>query len=81
LAWGKWIGFDWLGKGTGGRLLWVRWLTFRFLRHRVSYVSINHWASITHAFVPVTRSVFEDYLAGGVCSADNIVWVTVMVQG
>jgi hypothetical protein len=24
LAWGKWIGFDWLRKGTGGGLLRVR---------------------------------------------------------
>jgi hypothetical protein len=25
LAWGVWIGFDWLRTGTGGGLLWVRW--------------------------------------------------------
>jgi hypothetical protein len=36
LAWGVWIGFDWLRIGTGGGLLWVRWWTFGFLRHRVS---------------------------------------------
>jgi hypothetical protein len=22
---GVWIGFDWLRRGTGGGLLWVRW--------------------------------------------------------
>jgi hypothetical protein len=31
------IGFDWLRIGTGGGLLWVRWWTFGFLRHEVSY--------------------------------------------
>jgi hypothetical protein len=38
LAWGVWIGFDWLRTGTGGGLLWVRWWTFGFLRHGVSYL-------------------------------------------
>jgi hypothetical protein len=36
LAWGVWIGFEWLRTGTGGGLLWVRWWTFGFLRHGVS---------------------------------------------
>jgi hypothetical protein len=36
LAWGVWIGSSWLGTGTGGELLWVRWWTFGFLRHGVS---------------------------------------------
>jgi hypothetical protein len=38
LVWGGGvlIGFDWLRIGTGGGLLWVRWWTFGFLRHRVS---------------------------------------------
>jgi hypothetical protein len=27
LAWGVWIGFDWLRTGTGGGMLWVRWWT------------------------------------------------------
>jgi hypothetical protein len=35
---GVWIGFDWLRTGTGGGLLWVRWWTFGFLRHRVSWL-------------------------------------------
>jgi hypothetical protein len=34
-----WIGFDWLRRGTGGGLLWVRWLTFGFLRHGNSCVT------------------------------------------
>jgi hypothetical protein len=38
LAWGVWIGFDWLRIGTGGGLLWVRWWTFGFLCHGVSYI-------------------------------------------
>jgi hypothetical protein len=33
---GVWLGFDWLRIGTSGGLLWVRWWTFGFLRHRVS---------------------------------------------
>jgi hypothetical protein len=33
---GVWIGFDRLRTGTGGGLLWVRWWTFGFLRHRIS---------------------------------------------
>jgi hypothetical protein len=33
---GVWIGFSWLSTGAGGRMLWVRWWTFWFLRHGVS---------------------------------------------
>jgi hypothetical protein len=36
LAWGVWIGFDYLRTGTGGGLLWMRWWTFGFLRHGIS---------------------------------------------
>jgi hypothetical protein len=36
LAWGVWIGFDWLRIGTSGKLLWMWWWTFRFLCHGVS---------------------------------------------
>jgi hypothetical protein len=36
LAWGVWIGFDWLRTGTGGGLLWVLWWTLGFIRHGVS---------------------------------------------
>jgi hypothetical protein len=32
-----WIGFEWFRTGTGGGLLWVRWWTFGFLRHGVSF--------------------------------------------
>jgi hypothetical protein len=39
LAWGMWIGFDWLRTVTGGGLLWVRWWTFGFLHHGVSLYS------------------------------------------
>jgi hypothetical protein len=31
------IGFDWLMTGTDGGLLLVRWWTFVFLRHGVSF--------------------------------------------
>jgi hypothetical protein len=31
------IGFDWLRIGTDSELLWVRWWTFGFLRHGVSW--------------------------------------------
>jgi hypothetical protein len=37
LAWGVWIGFDWLRTDTGVGLLWVQWWTFGFLHHGVSY--------------------------------------------
>jgi hypothetical protein len=42
-------GVDWIRLaqvGTGGGLLWVRWWTFRFLRHGVNYFGIpyrNFW--------------------------------------
>jgi hypothetical protein len=36
LAGGVWIGLDWFRIGNGGELLWMRWWTFRFLRHEVS---------------------------------------------
>jgi hypothetical protein len=35
--WRVCVGFDWLRIGSGGGLLWVRWWTFGFLRHGVSY--------------------------------------------
>jgi hypothetical protein len=41
LTWGVWIGFDWLRTGTGGRLLWMLWWTFEFLRHVVSYRCVD----------------------------------------
>jgi hypothetical protein len=40
IGWGVWIGFDWLRIGTGGELLWMRWWTFGFLRHRISYLEL-----------------------------------------
>jgi hypothetical protein len=43
LAWGVWIGFDWLRTGTDGGLLWVRWWTLGSLRHGVS--SLFSWNS------------------------------------
>jgi hypothetical protein len=36
------IALNWLRTGTGGGLLWVRWWTFVFLRHGVSWVEINN---------------------------------------
>jgi hypothetical protein len=38
-AWdrGVWSGFSWLRIGTVGGLLWMRWWTFGFWRHGVSY--------------------------------------------
>jgi hypothetical protein len=38
IGWGVWIGFDCLRTGTGSGLLWVRWWTFGFWRHGVSYI-------------------------------------------
>jgi hypothetical protein len=31
-----WSGFTWLGIGTVGRLLWMRWWTFGLWRYGVS---------------------------------------------
>jgi hypothetical protein len=38
ICWGVWRGFTWLRIGTVGGLLWVRWWTFGFWRHGVSYL-------------------------------------------
>jgi hypothetical protein len=38
---GVWIRIDWLRTGTGGGLLRVRWWTFGFLRHGVTYVTVT----------------------------------------
>jgi hypothetical protein len=38
IGWRLWSGFTWLRIGTGGGLLWMRWWTFGFWRHGVSYV-------------------------------------------
>jgi hypothetical protein len=37
IGWGVWSGFSWLRIGTVGGLLWMRWWTFGFWRHGVSY--------------------------------------------
>jgi hypothetical protein len=44
-----WIEFEWLRTGAGGELLWVRWWTFRFLRHGVRYLPLVHDDSL-HIF-------------------------------
>jgi hypothetical protein len=48
LAWGVWIGFDCLRTGAGGRLLWVRWWIFGFLRHGVSYLAKERLVRYCH---------------------------------
>jgi hypothetical protein len=40
IGWGGWSGFTWLRIGTVGGLLWMRWWTFGFWCHGVSY-SLN----------------------------------------
>jgi hypothetical protein len=45
LAWGMWIGFDWLRIGASGGLLWVRWWTFGFLRHGVGRTPLDEWSA------------------------------------
>jgi hypothetical protein len=50
-----WIGFDWLGIGTGGELLWMRWWIFGFLRLGVSYTcctsySRHRWSDSLYYF-------------------------------
>jgi hypothetical protein len=47
---GVWSGFTWLSIGTGGALLWMRWWTFGFWHHAVSYIlqvchSMKWWLS------------------------------------
>jgi hypothetical protein len=42
LAGSVWSGLSWLRIGTGSGLLWIRWSTFRFWRHGISYlVNVN----------------------------------------
>jgi hypothetical protein len=43
LVGGVWSGFTWLRIGTVGGLLWMRWWTFRFWRHGVSYLVCTAW--------------------------------------
>jgi hypothetical protein len=50
IGWGMWSGFTWLRIGTVGGLLWMRWWTFGFWRHRVSqsvsqFVQYISWLS------------------------------------
>jgi hypothetical protein len=62
LAWGGgvWTGFDWLRIGTGGRLYWVRWWTFGFLRHGVIHCpspfrrADQNSGGIYHCHTPIT---------------------------
>jgi hypothetical protein len=52
-------GFTWFRKGIVGGLLWMRWWTFGFWRHGVSYL----------IFVkPVTEKVCITYQWNGYCS-------------
>jgi hypothetical protein len=37
IGWGVWSGFTWLRLGSVGGLLWLRWWTFGFWRHGVSF--------------------------------------------
>jgi hypothetical protein len=53
LAWGVWIGFDWLRIGTGGELLWIRRWTFGFLLHRIRYMRLDR---IHETIVNITYS-------------------------
>jgi hypothetical protein len=39
IGWGVRSGFTWLRIGTVGGLLWMRWWTFGFWRHGVSYTN------------------------------------------
>jgi hypothetical protein len=43
IDWGVWSGFSWLRIGTVGGLLWMRWWTFGFWRHGVSYHNRRQW--------------------------------------
>jgi hypothetical protein len=61
LALGVWIGFDWLRTGTGGGLLWVRWWTFGFLRHGVSFFSRNGLRTAADHLASRRGSQFEKH--------------------
>jgi hypothetical protein len=39
IGWGVWSGFTWLRIGTVDGLLWMRWRTFGFWRHGVSWLA------------------------------------------
>jgi hypothetical protein len=41
IGWGVWSGFTWLRIGIAGGLLWMRWWTFGFWCHGVSWVSVS----------------------------------------
>jgi hypothetical protein len=41
INWGVWSGFTWLRIGTVGGLLWMRWRTFGFWLHGISYILSN----------------------------------------
>jgi hypothetical protein len=69
LAWGVKIGSSWLRTGTGGGPLWIRWWTFGFWRHGVSYtrnllttachrsLSRARWIQSTHPKSVSPRSI------------------------
>jgi hypothetical protein len=56
-GWGGWIGSDWLRIETGGELLWIRWWTFGFLRHGISYLHTIylHYATFYQAYSKSTK--------------------------
>jgi hypothetical protein len=41
IGWGVWSGFTWLGSGANGGLSWMRWWTFDFWRHGISYKTVH----------------------------------------
>jgi hypothetical protein len=70
LAWGVWIGFDWLRMRTSGGLLWVRWWIFGLLRHGVSFC----WKSR----VGVLAAIMESLL---VCARRAVLWRVRCIEG
>jgi hypothetical protein len=64
---GGWIGFDWIGIGTDGELLRIRWWTFGFLRHGVSLLFIQQVSGLFRfctnlSLVPVVHATCPNHL-------------------
>jgi hypothetical protein len=58
IGWGVWSGFTWLRIEIVGGLLWMRWWTFGFWHHGVSWL-VN--ASVKRNRNPRQRQSSEDY--------------------
>jgi hypothetical protein len=69
-GWGVCSGFSWLRIGTVGGLLWMRWWTFGFGRHGVSFLEQFYrlpaipccWSWIVHCKGNFVWEAFNTYV-------------------